>query len=377
MESPENVPRLTPPGPRAGKEDNRSSQPIPTWFWPACAALLVVALGVVVLLPSVADKPDHATGITETEPQNAPPVPDSPEPTDPHAPPKTAGLHDPGGPDAGVTAGAGTTAGPEIAEAVEAAGQTDRPETVTGVAVEPEAEEKAAREAEFRGAMTGFLAALKVGDLEVAGRALSQARALNPGAPVLGDAGRRLESAKRDRELQRLERQGRRAEAQADWQQALAIYTRAAGLAPDASFAGEGKRRARERLDLQKKLDHYLGDPGRLQADQPRANAQLLLEYLERVPDPGPGLSADRDRLANLLAAVARPVTLRIRSDDQTEVSIYRVGRLGRFLQREIELRPGNYTVVGYREGFRDVRRQVTLRPGVEAEILVRCEERI
>jgi len=101
------------------------------------------------------------------------------------------------------------------------------------------------------------------------------------------------------------------------------------------------------------------------------------LEYIEQVRDPGPRLSADRDRLADLLAAVARPVTLSIRSDDQTEVSIYRVGRLGRFLQREIELRPGNYTVVGYREGFRDVRRQVTLRPGVEAEILVRCGERI
>ncbi len=375
MESPENA--LTPPGLRAGKEDNRSSQSIPTWFWPVCGALLVVALGVVVLLPSVADKPDHAAKIAEPEPQNDPPVPDSPEPTNPHAPPVTAGLHDPGGPDAGLTAGAETTAGPEIAELAEAAGQTDGPETATGVAVDPEAEERAAREAEFRGAMTGFLSALKAGDLEVAGRALSQARALNPGAPVLGDAGRRLESAKRDRELQRLERQGRRAEAQEDWQQALAIYTRAAGLATDVSFAGEGKRRARERLDLQKKLDHYLEDPGRLQADQPRANAQLLLEYLERVPDPGPGLSADRDRLANLLAAVARPVTLRIRSDDQTEVSIYRVGRLGRFLQREIELRPGNYTVVGYREGFRDVRRQVTLQPGVEAEILVRCEERI
>ena len=369
-------PQLTPPGPRAGKEDN-GSQPIPKWFWPACVVLLVVALGVVILLPSVADRPDPTAKIAEAEPRNNPPVPDSPEPTDPPAPPVTAGLADPRGQDAEATEDAGSTADPEIAEAAEAAAQADGTEAVTGMAVDPETDEKAAREAEFRAAMTGFLAALRAGDLEAAGRALSQARELNPGAPALGDAGRRLESAKRDRELQRLARQGRRAEAQEDWQQALAIYTRAAELAPDASFAGEGTRRARERLDLQKKLDHYLNDPERLQADQPHANAQLLLEYIEQVRDPGPRLSADRDRLADLLAAVARPVTLSIRSDDQTEVSIYRVGRLGRFLQREIELRPGNYTVVGYREGFRDVRRQVTLRPGVEAEILVRCEERI
>jgi tetratricopeptide (TPR) repeat protein len=272
-----------------------------------------------------------------------------------------------------------TTVSPEVTDAAEAAGETEAQETFAEIAVEPEPDpdRQTAREAEFRAAMTGFLTALKAGDLEQAAGALAKARELNPGAPVLGDAGRRLESAKKERELQRLARQGRQSEASEDWQQAIAIYTRAIALSPNASFAGEGKRRAGERLELRKKLDHYLGDPGRLQADQPRANALLLLEHLERIPNPGPRLSADSARLADLLAAAVRPVTLRIRSDEQTEVTIYRVGRLGRFLQHEIELRPGNYTVVGYREGFRDVRRKISLRPGVEAEIQVRCEERI
>jgi len=46
-------------------------------------------------------------------------------------------------------------------------------------------------------------------------------------------------------------------------------------------------------------------------------------------------------------------------SDNLTEVSVYRVGRLGRFTAQELLLRPGRYTVVGTREGYKDVRQEV------------------
>ena len=47
--------------------------------------------------------------------------------------------------------------------------------------------------------------------------------------------------------------------------------------------------------------------------------------------------------------------------------------------RREIELKPGKYTVVGKREGFRDVRRDVTISPGNDQAqtISVTCVERI
>ena len=37
---------------------------------------------------------------------------------------------------------------------------------------------------------------------------------------------------------------------------------------------------------------------------------------------------------------------------------VYKVARLGRFDQRELTLRPGTYTAVGTRRGFRDVRHE-------------------
>ena len=69
---------------------------------------------------------------------------------------------------------------------------------------------------------------------------------------------------------------------------------------------------------------------------------------------------------------------LRLESDGLTEVVIYRVGQYGAFSTRDVELLPGRYTVVGTRDGYRDVRREVVLPPGAPpSPVTVRCEEPI
>jgi hypothetical protein len=51
---------------------------------------------------------------------------------------------------------------------------------------------------------------------------------------------------------------------------------------------------------------------------------------------------------------------------------------LGRFSQQILDLRPGTYTVVGSRSGYRDVRRRLTVDPNRPPRPLdVRCEEKI
>ena len=57
-------------------------------------------------------------------------------------------------------------------------------------------------------------------------------------------------------------------------------------------------------------------------------------------------------------------------------MTIYKVGRLGAFERRELNLRPGRYTIVGSRDGCRDVRKEIVLSPDM-APVAVRCEERI
>jgi hypothetical protein len=54
------------------------------------------------------------------------------------------------------------------------------------------------------------------------------------------------------------------------------------------------------------------------------------------------------------------------------------VGELGSFQTRRLSLPPGKYTVIGRRDGFRDVRYELSLAPGQQgAALSVRCTERI
>jgi len=96
------------------------------------------------------------------------------------------------------------------------------------------------------------------------------------------------------------------------------------------------------------------------------------------VAAPGPVLTRQLAAVDALVTAAETPQRVAIASDNQTDVTVYRVGRLGTFERKELELLPGRYTLVGVRAGFRDVRRELTLVPGREAPILmIRCEEPI
>ena len=67
-----------------------------------------------------------------------------------------------------------------------------------------------------------------------------------------------------------------------------------------------------------------------------------------------------------------------LKSDGLTTVKIYHVGLLGQFTSQQLELRPGTYTVVGSRPGYRDVRQTLTVKPGPQQQALdIRCEETV
>ena len=89
-------------------------------------------------------------------------------------------------------------------------------------------------------------------------------------------------------------------------------------------------------------------------------------------------LSQQIAELRRIVEIASTPIRVALRSDNLTEVTIYKVGRLGTFEQRVLELRPGTYIVVGRRDGYRDVRRRLEVVPGREIEpLIVRCEEKI
>ena len=140
--------------------------------------------------------------------------------------------------------------------------------------------------------------------------------------------------------------------------------------------------------------------PERLAAQSVRSQAKALLASANQQSPSGPVLRSQIARLGLLLpdyessawsgtsAADAgtaartdlldKPVRLSLVSDNATAISIPSIGQFGTFSKRDIELKPGRYTVIGTRDGYREIHRDITIAPGQESQtISVSCSDPI
>jgi hypothetical protein len=229
---------------------------------------------------------------------------------------------------------------------------------------------------QFGTAMSDALQALQAGRLADAAAALEQAAALKPDDSAVADNRRRLVQARQQQRLDSLRRAAASKAGDEDWQGAIELYRKGLAVDPGAAFARDGLAHAQDRARLHQQFDHYLTDPARLYSAKPLANAEQLLSMAGNAPADEPHLADKIAALKRHVADARAPLPVTLRSDGETEVAIYHVGRLGRFLDHELQLRPGTYTVVGTRPGYRDVRKVLTLQPGTTPPpVDIRCEE--
>lgn len=221
-------------------------------------------------------------------------------------------------------------------------------------------------------------AALARRDYPAAKAAYEQAGRLRPGAPEVADGLAQVRGATETRALAAMIERATAAEREERWSQALAFYREALATEPALSAAQAGIERAEPRAMLDAELQSYLERSERLFSPAGRDVARNILGRAAAVPAPGPRLKSQVERLQQLITQAETPIRIALASDNVTEVQIYRIGKLGLFEQKDLELMPGRYTVVGTRQGYRDVRKELNLLPGSPPPTLVvRCEERI
>lgn len=238
--------------------------------------------------------------------------------------------------------------------------------------------EAAIRQRSFEQRMTEGFAALSAGNYPTARAAFEAARTLKPESPQPADGLLQVEQEVRLAKIRRLEDEARALEAGERWQEAVQKYEEILDIDGLLQFAQAGLARARERAALHAKLESYIAEPDSLSAPPVMQEATDLLLRISRMADTGPRLEDQKDELSRLLKRAATPLTVHFVSDNATQVSIFRVGQLGTFATRELQLRPGSYVAVGSRPGFRDVRLEFRVAPELEAEpIVIKCEERI
>ncbi len=230
----------------------------------------------------------------------------------------------------------------------------------------------------FAAAMAGGFTAMTAKDYPGARKAFEKAGSMRPKAPEVQQALQQLEQEERTATIALRLASARTHEAAERWQQALADYQAVLTLDATVAAAQQGAERTGPRATLNDELQLYVTQPERLFSAPVRDSATVTLNRAKAVTPAGPVLAKQIATLDEWLKRVSVPVQVALESDNLTQVTIYRVGDLGPFTRKAVELTPGKYTVVGTRPGFRDVRREITVVPGAApAPVVIRCEDRI
>jgi len=238
--------------------------------------------------------------------------------------------------------------------------------------------EAALEQLRFEQLMTDGFDALATENFEGARAAFEAAKNMRPSSEQPVDGLLQVDQQVRLATIRDLEQAAAEHERNERWEAAVAAYEEALNVDPDLAFAKEGLARAQRRAAIHRQIEGYIAEPDSLSAPAVMQRATDLLLSLNRIEPAGPRLEDQKETLARLLKRAATPLTVELRSDNQTEVSIYRVGNLGTFDQTALSLRPGSYVAVGSRPGFRDVRLEFRVAPELEMDpIVVQCEERI
>ncbi len=231
---------------------------------------------------------------------------------------------------------------------------------------------------DYAAAMSRGFNALQTGNAEQAKKQFETASRLKPGASAARDGLAQAEDKITSGRIDRLMDAAAQQEKAEQWNAALKTYDAVLKMDPTLVAATRDRARAEKRAALDLRLIRTIARPDRLADRQVRDNAAALLLKALAVKDPGNRLKGQIAKLGTMLKNAVKPVDVTFQSDNATRVTLYRVGVLGSFDQREMTLQPGHYVAVGSRPGYRDVRVEFDVDAGdTPPPIVVQCRNKI
>jgi len=234
------------------------------------------------------------------------------------------------------------------------------------------------REQNYQQLMSEGLTAFHRKDYQLARTKLRNALKYKPESREVKDALAQVDQSIRLSRIEAYRRQAAVSEQSEDWQQVLNAYQQVLEIDSNVAFAVQGKQRALKHIRIDKRLNFFLQKPATLESDRQLENALELIAEIEALDAKGPRLKEQLNNLVRIVKDAQTPVRIILESDTFTEVAVYKVGKLGRFDSRELNLRPGSYTVVGTRNGYQDVRKKIIVKPEQgPIRVTIRCEVKI
>ena len=234
------------------------------------------------------------------------------------------------------------------------------------------------RDQEFQQLISEGLAAYHSHDYRLARSKLLKAKSFKPNSREVRDALIQVDAAIRLSQIEKFKQKARTSADAEDWARALDAYLQILKIDPTIQFAIEGKQQSLQHIQIEKRIDFFLKTPGILENNKQLENAVTLLQETNTMASKGPKLSAQLDKLERLITDAQTPIKIVIESDSLTDIAVYKVGKLGRFTERVLDLKPGTYTVVGARAGYKDIRRKIVIKAGQKPmRIIIKCTVKI
>jgi len=161
--------------------------------------------------------------------------------------------------------------------------------------------------------------------------------------------------------IQQAIRQARQATREDNWKQAKSDYAEVIKDMPENEVAIKGLKRTNEILWFQSVLGQYIKSPYRLTDSGVLSAAKKILVQAEYASKHSSGIKKQIEQLNKLIATFNRLIPVMVMSDNMTDVHIRGIGKLGVILHKTIQLKPGNYTFEGTRNGFKSKLLQVLI----------------
>ncbi len=234
------------------------------------------------------------------------------------------------------------------------------------------------RNREFQQLISEGLAAYHSHDYGLARSRLLKAKSLKPNSREVQDALIQVDAAVRLSGIETFKQKAMESADAEEWARALDAYLQILKIDPNIQFAIDGKQESLQHIQIEKRINFFLNTPGALDNDKQLENALTLLQETNARASKGPKLSTQLEQLEKLIISAQTPIKIVIESDSLTDIAVYRIGKLGRFAEHELDLKPGTYTVVGTRDGYKDIRRKIVIKAGQKSmRIIIKCTVKI
>ena len=237
---------------------------------------------------------------------------------------------------------------------------------------------KQIKEKTFIEFMSEGFEAMDQNNFSSARKVFNEALKTYPERPDIYDALNQLESRESSFQIKERIKNAEANENLENWSEAKKEYE--ALLESDNSLVSLKARliTVRIRAELDEQLENLINNPLTLRSDELHQKAKKLLKTAQGITHRGAKLEKQIENVSKIIVQARDSIPVNFFSDNKTKVTIFKVGSLGLFQKRTIELVPGKYVALGQRIGFRDVRLDFAIEPNeVDKNISIMCVESI